>query len=474
MEVRDEVALDFLAGLIDPNPALRARIRVSAASVLSSFERGDLFEFALAIACALTTPPGFRSKTLSRPFTAKEYARFMPNVLARAGRALIDWPHTIQEIASEVRECAHQREGHFGIQKELGPVLSITTDIHVHPTLRKILRDELDANLKASAAMLPRVRRAENRHRDDLVTMQAAAALLGCTRKFLARHLVGHPQLTIIKVASGKGPTLFRASELEQVFSLWGKLEPASSAAVALGIPTSAVTDLAEAGLLNEEKGPIVSCLVGTAYYHKETLESLIARILGMVLPGEPPESAIRITVGINRLGNAEDACWPAVFQSILSGKMAVWRRSRRVSAVMTSLAVEHITRLAEFVPGNDGVKISAEEVRLVQTEAALMSSEDTKTIRAAVSYGLLSKRPTAAEVRLFAAKYVSTQALRRELGRGGVPPTTKILRELLASQGVRPAIHHPDGRCFLWPRSSIDVDGLRCTVLQTFPRKAI
>lgn len=463
VHVHDDVALDYLTGLIDPSPVLRARISTSVATVLSAFDRGDLFEFALAIVCAMTTPSVFRGRTLNRPSAAKDYKRFTPDTLSRVGRALIDWPDTIQAIAEEIRDDAPRRMGFFGIHKELGPLLSVTMDPHVHPDLRKLLRKELDANMESSASRLPTVRRAENRHRDDLVTTRAAATLVGRTPKFVANQIAVNPDFTVIKTAGGKGPTLFKASELEQVFSLKDKLEPSTKAAVALGIPPSAVADLADAGLIVRERGPIVTCSSGKAYYHKDSLESLISRMMEMVQPGAPPKCAIRITVGVNRLGGQQNARWGAVFKSILAAELPVWQIRGRLSAVMTSLAVEHISQLASFVPAKP-------HVRLVQSEIALLAGESPNSIALAIEHGLLSKRPTIDEARRFADQYISTPAIQSALGLRGCEVDIYTLRKLLAACGVSPALRLSGRERFIWFRPSIDFDSLQAALEERTP----
>ncbi len=466
VHVHDEAALDYLTGLIDPSPVLRARISTSAATVLSNFDRGDLFEFALAIVCAMTTPSEFRGKTLNRPFAAKDYKRFTPDLLARVGRALIDWPDTIQAIAEEIREGALRRQGFFGIHKELGPLLSVTLDPHVHPDLRKLLREELDANMERSASRLPSVRRAENRHRDDLVTTQVAAKLVGRTRKFVANQIAASPDFTVIRTAGGKGPTLFRASELEQAFSLKEKLEPSTKAAVALGIPPSAVADLADAGLIVRERGPIVSCSSGKAYYHKDSLESLCSRMMKTAQLGAPPKCAIRITAGINRLGGELNARWDAIFKAILEGELPVWQIRGRLSAVMTSLAVEHISRLANYVHDK-------RDVRLVQSEVALLAGENPNTITLAVEYRLIAKRPTIEEARRFADQYISTPAIQAALGLRGCDVDVYSLRKVLAARGVSPALRLPGGERVIWFRQSIDFDPLQAAIEERRPPEA-
>lgn len=461
VRVRDEAALDYLTSLIDPSAVLRARVTTSAAPVLSKFDRGDLFEGGIALGCALTTPSDFRGKTLNRPFSAKDYKRFTPDLLARVGRALIDWPDTIQAIAEEIRADAPRRAGFFGIHKELGPLLSVTMDPHVHPDFRKLLRQELDANMESSASRLPTVRRAENRHRDDLVTTQAAATLVGRTRKFVATQIATSPDFTVIRTAGGKGPTLLKASELERAFALKDKLQPGTKAAVRLGIPPSAVADLAEEGLILRERGPIVALSSGKAYYHSDSLEALINRVMNMARPEEPPKCAIRITVGINRLGGELNARWGGIFKAILAGELPVWQIRGRLSAVMTSLAVEHISRLANYVHDK-------RDVRLVQSEVALLAGENPNTITLAVEYRLISERPTIEEARRFAELYISTPAIQAALGPRGCDVYS--LRKLLAARGVSPALRLPGGERFIWFRQSIDLDSLKGAIEKRKP----
>jgi hypothetical protein len=48
------------------------------------------------------------------------YARFTPEVLSHAGRAILDWPRGIHSIADRIRRKANERAGFYGVAKELG------------------------------------------------------------------------------------------------------------------------------------------------------------------------------------------------------------------------------------------------------------------------------------------------------------------------------------------------------------------
>ncbi len=303
-------ALDFVTGLIDPDPSVRNSFNPSLADDLRVMSRGELFDMAMSICCALVADPQRCTTSLWRPANKDEYARFSPEVLSRVGRALLDWPGAFHRLAETVRGSSEARSGHFGIRKELGPLLAITQDGSIPSIARQLIRRKLDDNMVMTADGTHRIRRTENRHRSDLLTQRDAAEILNCTRRLVAK-LSRHPDVRTLRAENTiKGPKLLDRGQIECIAALKPTLVPSQAVAVQLGIPRAALAELSERRLLLRETGPVTVLLMGNDYYHGSSVEALIANVERLVRTDEPPAAFVRITKGINRIPEAPLCFW--------------------------------------------------------------------------------------------------------------------------------------------------------------------
>jgi hypothetical protein len=258
VEVDDLEGLDFVTGLVDPDPQVRASFRPNLDRDLEAMSRGELFEVIVAICCALCGDAGGNTtnRSLWRPRNSEGYRKFTPQLFAKAGRALLGWPDAFHRLAEDVRSNAGERPGYHGIQKELGPLLSITFDCKVPRLACTLIRKALEDNMAMTASAMPTARGAKHRYRDDLITMQDAADELSVCRQSMSK-LSRYPGIEVFRSPTGTSPVLFRRKQIEDILQLKSQLLPSTRLAVELGIPRSALRELSLAGLLERERaGP--------------------------------------------------------------------------------------------------------------------------------------------------------------------------------------------------------------------------
>jgi hypothetical protein len=120
VEIDDEAALRFVTDLVNPDPTIRAKALRNVDGRLSEFAAGDLFELVVRLAQAVTTPPSQHRTTLRPLSTRQDFEFLVPDLMARTGRALMDWSFGFQSLADMVRAEAGERQGDYGVTKELG------------------------------------------------------------------------------------------------------------------------------------------------------------------------------------------------------------------------------------------------------------------------------------------------------------------------------------------------------------------
>jgi hypothetical protein len=178
IDVADEAALDLAIDLVRPGID-RIRALTAVAGPFRAFDAGDLFEAVVAVACAATTEPDAPRGIMRRMKTLDDFKRITPSALATGARVLTDWPRAFHDLADRVRSQASLRPGHYGVRKELGPLLMLGRDQHLATGIKALVRAEVDRNMAQSAGQRASLRRADN-HRDETwITAQAAAERFG-------------------------------------------------------------------------------------------------------------------------------------------------------------------------------------------------------------------------------------------------------------------------------------------------------
>lgn len=249
VEIEDMRALDFVTDLIDPERDLKRDRLHLLHSDLRMFDRSQLFELVVAIACVMTTDPAWKATTLDRPSGHEAYSRFQPEILAKAGRVLLNWPGAFHELAEEIRAAAPLRTGFFGVKKELGPLVAASMDAHLAPPVRDLLKDMIKLDMSNTSEEAEAVRRVEHRVASEFIPIQRAALKCGLTRRTISR--LAKRGIVSSKKVSGaiKAPVLVNVHEIEKFVESRDRAVGSQSVAVQLGIPRSCLPSTRRAGL---------------------------------------------------------------------------------------------------------------------------------------------------------------------------------------------------------------------------------
>jgi hypothetical protein len=449
VEVEDEGALRFVTGLIDPDPDVRAEFKLSLHEELTGLDRGQLWNFTLALACVVEQDASRTATSIARPATAEQFATYYaPARLAAAGRILMSWPRGFDALCERARADTEER-GHHGVKAELGQIYALAVNTSVDPEIRSIARSAINRNMASS----DRVRRIEYRPSDDRVTTQAASERFGIHTRVLQK-LAKDSRVTVFRAGSGTGPRLFVTQEIAALAELRDAIESVSSVALRLGIPSAAVRDLAGAGLIIPEDGPVVHMVLGKEYYLRASVDCLIERITAKVKPRGCSEH-LRLIRAMNRLPGGEKP-WAALVEAILEGRLEVFPVEGRFSAVLIRLAV---ATFADFESALLHRRAIVEQPDTVtRPEAASILGVTVGMVCGMIHSGRLHGPdkpggPLAKEIVLEAARtHIFTSEVSRRLS-----TSTRRVRTALAEYDVHPVFELPKKRGLAFDRVQVE-----------------
>lgn len=456
-EVADMEALRLATGIVDPDPTRRQAVRKILPPVFDGFSEGEIFEAIIALACAITTDPGASRGIMRRMKTLADFSRITPDALALAARTLIEWPRGFHDLADRVRGQARLRDGHYGVRKELGPLIMLTRDQHLAPAMKAMVRAEIAVNMAATASGAD-VRRADNHRAEEWITVQAAAARFGINRKMLG-NLAG--DLGARRVASAnRSPVLLPVAAIEHLAAERADLLPASSAAILLGLPGSAVADVATAGMIRGIEGPVLKMVVGEVYYGRASVEALVSDLLERARTGTAPRSGgIRLSKAAKRLGGGQQP-WPAILRAVLCGDLPTFRMPGDNAALTTRVGIPDMKVIASIVEAaGKALPIGAAgDDRINRREAAALLGTHEPMVGALVAKGLLPSSGHAycslrrADVQAFRETYVLGGELARTMG-----VRMRDVRVTLEARGVMPVASVMAKGGLVWRRETVE-----------------
>jgi hypothetical protein len=398
VEVEDIEALDFVTGLIDPNPEVRSRFRPELPEAFLSCSRGELFEFAVALACVITADPAKVPAFLPRPKARDEYCRFTPEALALAGRTILSWPKGFDRLASMARENACLRRGHFGIQKELGSILALKVDAHIGHGLRQECKAVIDGNMRRTAIGHTMVRRKENLFRDDLMTTELASKRCGVTRKVI-RRLVCNGTISSLRAGTAeKGPVLVSQREIEAVLTTSKRSVPAASLSKRLGLPIMVLQSLATVGLLEEKANPAKP--VPGCYYFRDSVEALLGQLESCARPISTRANLLDLRRAALLAGSPTKNPWPGIFRAVIDGQVTLFSAGYRKGLLKRYfLEKEAIPIISEkALPWPESV----DRAQLSHADVGCLLNIPTPSVYALMQDGILSRTPDLGEVQNF------------------------------------------------------------------------
>ncbi len=456
VSVDDMEALDFVTDLVHWDAERRACAVAKVPPALSFLDGGELFEGCIAIACAATTETEAPRAIMRRLKKLEDFGRMTPEALALAGRTLLDWPKTYHRIADRMRDQSVDREGHWGVKKELGPLWYLAHDPYLSPKLKEAIKRENGANMAASADRMV-IRRAETRAAPDKMTVGDAEKELGLDGRMIKRWRDDGLVWSHSDETARQSIVLLKREEMAAIAAARDDAVWACIVTGSFGIDRGAASALAEAGLIERLERPAADLIKGINY-RKSTVDALRARLMACARPPAPDcKLHVRLSKAVKRAG-VDPVPWPAIYQAILSGALKVHLHPGRGNVTIgTSLAVSDAAEIAPIIRAATGAQVDRSErlnteeaaVRIGTTEAAVSMLIATGALR---TNGRTEWKVDRAAVEEFKHKYVMTREVAQRMGCRG-----KNVRKLLLKDGVAPAFGGANGQRLLWLRAEVE-----------------
>ncbi|WP_338609818.1 hypothetical protein V6617_06425 [Pelagibacterium nitratireducens] len=455
VELEDIEALDFVTGLVDPDPDVRSSFSPQLDNDLSGLSRGEVFELAMAITGIIEQDPRRAVTSPAKPKTRQDYARvFTPERVAEAGRILLNWPKGFDGLCEKARATAPDRAGFYGIKSELGQVYALTVDRTLSEPARALVRGAVERNMELTSSAV-QVRRAEHRGRSDLITIQEAAERHGLDRRVFTK-LLRFPEVTRYRSSgTSKGPVLLVSEEIASLVALREDLESSSSVGLRLGIPNGSVSQLAAAGLIEKVTGPVLATVTGKHQYRRSSVDKLIGDIEARIVPRDKGEFHIRLTKAMYRLPAGEKP-WVPVVQAILDDRLKVFAVKGRLEATLIRLAAPSFEAITRVLDCGYRPPIPIEPT-VTRAEAADLLGITVATTIAMVNEGIIPSHGSGVctiyrrDVLAVAEAYITTAEISRMMGVG-----YRWVRTRLATLGVEPQFELRKNRGLVYDRRQV------------------
>lgn len=446
--IDDEAGLDLVSALVDP---CLKNMGPEPSHIFANEQPGHLWEFVIAIAEALGLSAG--GQRADRRFVDME-----PRYLSQAGRVLIDWPNALYDVADKVRADSHLRnDHHYGIGKELGPLLWITHDMMVAPHLRGLLKQELVENMRLSAQATFSVRKAENRFRPEMISIEEASGLTGISRKRLS-SLASDPRVTVLRSADSHSPVLLLKPELLLLIERSKQLLAPRQVAHLTGLSEPLLPSFEVAGLLTRDDSAcshLIRLPEPGGYYEKASTDRLIMAIDNVVRADAPALDAVRLSVAMATFSPLPTNRWPEIVAAIVKRRLQVWQASdtgRHFGVQRLYCSLGELLQLLEVTVGTE-----IPEMAISQSDAAFLLGTHVPNVNDMMLSGLLPRTLSSFDLVEFRRSYVLTPEIQRILAGRFVTTSVRVIRNRLEAQGVYPLPLLHRGTKLVWKRAEVD-----------------
>ena len=400
VEVDDVESLTFVTKLINPSSS---DVRPKVHPDFSEFAHSEMFQFAVEIANSLDgNSPGL-GKALQ------------PTSLAKAGRAIIDWPKAFDDLVDE---------GAFSSQTN-------RTIPGLHPggrlphSLRTLLKERYNEKLRRGAL---RKVRGDKDVNDHIPT--APQRRLGHCRAELRRLAAGSNEVTPIEAAA----TILRASPIARLL------------ASTLGLPIPHLLDLFAAGFLPE----LEPVLAGLRVAPRSVLKDSLFCSLHQVAKNQhyrPDGFPIWHTA--HMLSNLNGAQWVAIFSALLDGTFPVWLSSPKNAVVRwLSNDIEALARALR--PNTQGCP--SDFVPLTQIEISFILGKSRTTVATLTSSGVIARNATGFDLAKLRKDWIFTTEA-RDLARLNGRRDLLKMQQILVKANVP---QFPSTKVCLWSRGDV------------------
>jgi hypothetical protein len=325
LEFSDEEAIDFVVGLVDPDPKKRKAARKSLPTALADASNSDIFEAVISIASCFR--PEFIGKTVfvGRPLRAGDFDGFTPDLLEVAGRMIIGGRDGFAAGTARLRVHMSERKTAHGLFAEVGPLAGTVNDRSLAAVVRAFLVESLQRDLTDTSELgLVRRRLGTVRPKSSgpWLNMQQAYELFGVSKHALQR-LAGTGMVETRRADTEQSPVLMNRDEIAPLAALYKDTMDETKAKAALRVSTAELHELADRGVVERIEEPVRSMLDSKTVYRASSVNAVLMAIKQRALPADPARS-VR-----DHLWNAARRLrppvpWPAIIGLILSGDIKV------------------------------------------------------------------------------------------------------------------------------------------------------
>lgn len=319
----DQGPCSFAAGLVDPNPCVRAQARTSLPYPLVAWENGELFDLCVRLAW-LDEERAIHHRGQS----VEQFTQFgwTATNLAQGARLVLRWPDSLHQICDRLRIAASHRAGAYGMSKELGPLYAFASSKCVPPLIRKLVASEIETYYRSLDDIIFRGpdRRTRSEHR-GYVNMCTAAEICG-TELRVIRRVVNLPEARTLRVKNVRSPVFLDKEQILAWNDVRKGLVNIRQARAVTGLPEYALLYLAERGDIRRETGPAAVMAgpgSGGIWLDRESISAFRDRIVALSQPFRRRASILPL--GLSLRHSRQVGPWVPILKAIIDGDLHVF-----------------------------------------------------------------------------------------------------------------------------------------------------
>jgi hypothetical protein len=451
VEVADMDALHFVASLVDParrEPCTPAGVRTP---VDGSLTRGEMFDLAILLAGALENGAADRGAGYARRFGAcGETSGLSPTSLARAGRAIVNWPAGLFEIADEILDSNRVEAIPLGGLGDIPLFEFLRRSLVGQPRLLALFDDAIVAYLaRVDGDKLVARRRKSRANRG--ITMGQTMIGLNVNRPALVRLAASGK----VQVVRHKRIAVFDGDEIAPILAERGQVVDRLDVASRLGVPLGVLPDLVAKGIIHRAEGPVLILLRDPEQYRLAPFNAFLAQ-LGAAVHGEAKETDLRLPLAVSRLSVGPKP-WGAIIEAIKEGRLRVRCFETAKPGALARMAVDPVELVA--VVDDAPAPIGADpEGRTNYAEASdyfgVQEAVFGKLTGAGLlpAHSLINLRLRRGDLDVFAKRYVFSEEIARRLN-----TTKQEAARTLRDGGLEPIAGPLPSKTFLWVRMEVE-----------------
>jgi hypothetical protein len=449
--VSDRQALDFVTGLL--NPRFETFDTSVVPELVGTRARGELFEIAHVIAAALLMNE--RGTVDRNNWHRSEIGVIPPELLAKAGRAILDFPSGFVRLSEDAAAYASERPGEWGVLKAFGALARIPRDRYVVREFREQVAQLLKETLSTRAQVFGVVGKAALRPQ-KFVPLRTIKDTMLDSQSVLMR-LAEHPKTLRLKSGtSAKAPVLLHKSQTQMTLVQYKDQVPAMTVALALGVPSHAVDDLAYRRLNFVYTGASTQITVADNYMSGRSMRLLESKLVEGMKPIKPDPTFCTFSQAM-LMFPAGRRPWVPLIERLLDGRIEHVLHKRPGRGTLKAIAVKGVEFIRDQLTEEQAAMPRPSSTRLTAGSVNLMLGISAyEALQAIMSAHLLIPGEDGCfsydEVLAFASTYIFAN----EMGARGRRPSG-VVRSWMDAHEIQPAFDFPAKGGLIYYRDNVE-----------------